>query len=189
MMITDEAVEKMHLAIKQGDMALLQELLKTHNNLLLSYEKIYQSAVFWAAHSNQADMIYYLVGMGADANATYEEDSPLREAVASCAFEAIAALASVGINVNSKENDDWTILHIAANWHDADMIEALVRAGADVNVEDDSGLTPLDAAELRTDRVSFSEQARALSILRNLGAKRGSGRRMDSAFPPNSLKS
>src|SRR4029434_8254246 len=42
--------------------------------------------------------------------------------------------------------DGTTALHWAAHWNDAEAVEALIRAGADVNAANDLGVTPLGLA-------------------------------------------
>ena len=47
-------------------------------------------------------------------------------------------------DVNARDEDDWTPLHIAAWWDARDVAELLLDKGADVNARDEDGWTPLD---------------------------------------------
>ena len=50
------------------------------------------------------------------------------------------------LTVNSRDSSGDTPLHIAAIWGDADAIESLLAAGADVNAKGDMSCTPLHYA-------------------------------------------
>src|SRR4051812_8030513 len=58
---------------------------------------------------------------------------------------ADAALPSFDppLTVASRTSEDYAPLHVAAIWGDAEAVEMLVRAGADVNAVGDKGYTPL----------------------------------------------
>jgi ankyrin repeat protein len=81
----------------------------------------------------------------------------------------IGLLIGFGARVDEPEgNYGWTPLHIAAGRGLITPAEQLLEAGAQINVPDKTGATPLDLAELS------SESAMA-EFLRQRGAQRGSG--------------
>ena len=57
-----------------------------------------------------------------------------------------ALLKTPGLNVNARQGDGATALEWAVYWEDADMVAQLIHAGADVNLANDLGATPLGLA-------------------------------------------
>lgn len=71
----------------------------------------------------------------------------------------------VGINPNQKDRRGETPLHLAAGYDDKpEIVEVLIKNGADVNIRDDSGYTPLHTA-------CYSNNKGSVSILLNNGAE------------------
>ncbi len=68
---------------------------------------------------------------------------PLHEAVEIGDGDEVEALINSGADVNAKNNQGWTPLHIVL---DKDIAAILVANGADVNAKDKYGWTPLHAA-------------------------------------------
>ena len=71
----------------------------------------------------------------------------LVEAVKAADQAAIRTLLTERVDVNTPEADGTTALHWAADGDNPELVELLIRAGADVNQADFTGRTPLAAAE------------------------------------------
>ncbi len=63
-----------------------------------------------------------------------------------CALEIVRFLVENGYDVNDNSNDRGYILQVAAGASHLSVVEYLLSAGADPNVVDDNGMTPLDGA-------------------------------------------
>ena len=61
--------------------------------------------------------------------------------------ELIAAFIEAKANVNAPDPEGKTLLHWAAEKNRMDLVELLVKAGADVNLRTKNGMTPLDFAK------------------------------------------
>lgn len=75
--------------------------------------------------------------------------TPLHRAasIGSIAIMRLLIQLAKGVNVNAKDNDGWTSLHHALAEGHADAAIYLVdEAGADVNIENDDGQTPIQVA-------------------------------------------
>lgn len=85
-------------------------------------------------------------------------DDVLGIAVAHCDINAVKNLISKGFNVNVKNNDENTPLHLAVMCDDLEIMQILINSGAEVNAQNKSGDTPLSIAVIR-------ENIGAISIL------------------------
>ena len=61
----------------------------------------------------------------------------------------IQAMIGEGVEVNAKDKEDWTPLHQAAKAGKAEVIPALIEAGAYIYVTDNKSRTPLKLAKIR----------------------------------------
>ena len=61
-------------------------------------------------------------------------------------IEAVKQHLAAGSDVNAKNSDDWTPLHLAADKGHKEIAELLIDKGADVNAKDEDSWTPLHSA-------------------------------------------
>src|SRR5258708_22268987 len=70
-------------------------------------------------------------------------DLRLVEAVKNKDTDTVRSLLANHVDVNTLQGDGSTALSWAAHWDDLKVADLLIRAGADVNAADQSGVTPL----------------------------------------------
>ena len=118
-------------------------------------------AIHWAAKDGYPDILDLLLAQGADVNAQSNNYS----ALACCCGYVSAAETNVpdkrqhdylgctrlllekGAEVDSLDDEGWTPLHILSyQGNDADMVECLLTAGADINALTEMGATSLGLA-------------------------------------------
>ena len=75
-------------------------------------------------------------------------ESALRSAGLDGNIEAVKQHLAAGAEVNAKDEDGWTPLHLAAEEGHKEIAELLIDKGADVNVGEEEAYTPLDHATL-----------------------------------------
>src|SRR5437870_3083799 len=73
---------------------------------------------------------------------------PLVDAVKTGDRTAALAMIEQRINVNTPEADGTTALHWAMHRNDMDLVDRLIRAGANVKAKNDFGATPMSEAAL-----------------------------------------
>ena len=61
-------------------------------------------------------------------------------------IEAVKQHLAAGTDVNAKDEDGWTLLHLTAYNGQKDIVELLITNGADVNAKTKGGVTPLSNA-------------------------------------------
>ncbi len=81
-----------------------------------------------------------------------KKNKDLSKAVTDGNISAINALLASGANINAKNFEGWTPLHMAVMKNSRDIVELLISKGADVNAKGSRGLTPLHGAAIKGQR-------------------------------------
>ena len=113
-----------------------------------------KSAMFYAAGRGFAGIVETLHGLGIDVNqvlgndltalmwaAGYSSDVPASDGLAT-----VVLLLDLGAEVGARDNRGRTALMIAAERDHAEVVDALVKAGAMPDIQDKKGETALDLA-------------------------------------------
>lgn len=143
------------------------------------------TALHFAATESEAEVVDALVGAGADVEATDDTGrTPLHCAAGAGSLEAVMALLKHGADVNAEDCDSETPLHYAAvggtgTRGTAEVIEYLLKSGADETVLDDDGYIASDLVGLNvSDEGKLAEDVeRVRQLLRNAPADRAWRRR------------
>src|SRR5438132_4524781 len=80
----------------------------------------------------------------------------LVDAVKSGDRSAALALLQQKVNVNTPESDGTTALHWAVQKDDVDLVDRLIKAGANVKAKNDYGSTPMAEADRKSTRLNSS---------------------------------
>ena len=132
-----------------------------------------------AARDGNAPEIRALVARGADANAFdgVNDWTPLEHAVHKHQPAAITALLDVGADPNRADPRGSTPLMMAAGYGSTDIVQLLLRRGADLRLRDSGGATALDWAVSGINDIDrftlFDCQAPTIEVLRKAGAPAG----------------
>jgi uncharacterized protein len=88
-----------------------------------------------------------LAGRDVNMRTEYDQWNLLHKAMVSVGEppnpEVIRHLIGLGVDVNAKDRRRWTPLHFAARTKSAPVVKLLIEAGAELDAEDDEGITPL----------------------------------------------
>jgi len=113
-----------------------------------SYDEKGRTLIHYAATYDSADHIKTLVSRGGNINAKDTDGkTPLMVSARQRSPRALEYLLSIGANPNSQDNDGWSPLMYALGYDRA--VEALLKAGADVNASTIYSQTSLMIASLR----------------------------------------
>jgi ankyrin len=131
-------------AVKSGDKAAALALIDRRADVNAP-EADGTTALHWAVHQNDLDLVQRLLRAGAKANAVNDYGaSPMSEAATAASPEMLAALLEAGADVESPNPDGQTSLMIVARTGRVDAAQMLLRHGARVNaVEKWRGQTAL----------------------------------------------
>jgi ankyrin repeat protein len=80
-------------------------------------------------------------------------------------IEQMQGLLAQRVEVNARNPQGWTSLHVAAAGGDIAVVELLLRHGADVNAQSHVGATPLDNA------ITYSQHRAVVALLEAHGAQ------------------
>ncbi|XP_039045466.1 ankyrin-1-like [Hibiscus syriacus] len=106
----------------------------------------------WAAGHGQHDAVKVLLEHNANPNAETEDNvTPLLSAVAAGSLASLDLLIQAGAKVNITAGGA-TPLHIAADHGNPELINSLLKAGADPNAIDEDGQKPIQVAAARGQR-------------------------------------
>ena len=117
-------------------------------NFMKSFLKSIEDTLAGAARMGDLEAIKQYVADGVDVNALFFEMPPLTWAAMMGQTEAARLLLQHGAEVNGRNSDDNTALHLAIFLGRAGTAELLLKSGADVNAKNDDGATPVDLLQV-----------------------------------------
>ena len=117
-------------------------------DFMKNFLKSIEDTIVGAARMGDLEAIKQHIAEGADVNALHFEMPPLTWAAVMGQTEAAELLLQHGANVNGRNRDDNTALHLAMFLGRAETTELLLRSGADVNAKNDDGATPVDTLQV-----------------------------------------
>lgn len=142
----DDTSTLLSLAVQNNSEQIVKMLIDAKQDVN-SHSKYSESPVSLAATCNHKNtkIIELLINAGAKVHDHLE----LEQVLDWDDFNAVKILIKAGANVNTRSNNrGWTAFHLAAMNNDTAMINYLLSRGADANIKDHSGLTPLQRAAL-----------------------------------------
>ncbi|NLS91307.1 MAG: ankyrin repeat domain-containing protein [Planctomycetaceae bacterium] len=140
--------EKFYDAATFGEMRTVREMLAEDPTLIRSTDEWGFTALHGVAGEEQFEMAEFLLDAGADPNAKNDEGiTPLHLAAHP---EMVELLVRRGADINIRSEDGSTPLLVqAAEAEGYDVMEALLRLGADAKATDGAGRNAIDIARLR----------------------------------------
>ncbi|CAM9682229.1 unnamed protein product, partial [Hapterophycus canaliculatus] len=149
------------LQLGRRDVAMMTALIK-HGADVEAVDKLGYTALHWTATDGVAGVVDALLEAGANLEApssavrlcggySFKGITPLHLAAFWRKFEAMASLLHKGANVNVKDHEGLTPLHVvcksSVQVHSAEVADFLLRRGADETVSDKDGQLALDIVE------------------------------------------
>lgn len=149
-----------------GDRETIKSMLAKNPKLISATDEYGFTALHGVAGQDEPELAKFLIDSGADVSAKNDMDmTPLHIAQSASLVEV---LVRHGADVNARAKDGWTPLHVQAQEGEdtgaLEVMEALLKAGADPNLVDDEGNTPTTFARER-------EESEKVELLRAHGAK------------------
>ena len=117
-------------------------------NFMKSFLKSIEDTLAGAARMGDLEAIKQHIADGVDVNALFFEMPPLTWAAMMGQTEAVRLLLQHSADVNGRNRDDNTALHLAIFLGRAGTAELLLKSGADVNAKNDDGATPVDLLQV-----------------------------------------
>ena len=138
-----------------GKTEVVARFLNDDSSLLDSYSPEGFTALALAAHFGHIETLEFLIARGGNVNAVSKHAmnvTPLHAALFGRRVEAAKVLVAAGADVTTKRGGTgwpragWTALHYCAGYGFAELVEPLIKRGADINEPDDEGKTPIRIA-------------------------------------------
>ncbi len=128
---------------KRGDLKDLKQTIDADPKLANTQRNDGVPLLYFAAANGHADIVDYLIKMGAVVDAKTEYGGALHVAVRGEHRAAVAVLLKSKANPNLRDNWGKSPLHGTTQNRDERIAQLLVKAGADVSAVDHQGRTPL----------------------------------------------
>ena len=137
----------LHLAIKLKDLEIIKVLVSNGADLEFR-DGNEETALKSAVRTDRINILEYLIAQGADVNASGKSDtSPITTAAYEGNKEVIQLLVKNGADIHHKSEDNhWTLLHYAAKYNHAHLIDFLIESGIDVDSRSRNGWSALATA-------------------------------------------
>ncbi|HZS45652.1 MAG TPA: sigma-70 family RNA polymerase sigma factor [Blastocatellia bacterium] len=138
-----------------GRTDLVAEFIKDESSAIDQYSREGFTPLGLAAHFGHVETAKFLIDQGADVNVVSRHPlgvTPLHAALFGKKIDTALLLLDHGANVNAQRGggswprSGWTALHYAAAFGFIDLVQRLINLGADLNIEDNEGKTPLRVA-------------------------------------------
>ena len=113
-------------------------------NFAKRFLKLMKNTIVGAARDGDIKALKQHIAKGADVNALHFEMPPLTWAALMGQTEAVKLLLQHGADINGRNKDDNTALHLAAFFGRADAVKVLLENGANIKARNDDGATPID---------------------------------------------
>ncbi|CEJ81497.1 hypothetical protein VHEMI01619 [[Torrubiella] hemipterigena] len=135
----------LHNAIRRGHRAAVKRLLDLGANVNTQNNK--EIGTLELA-TNSMDMIKLLLQYGAEINQKSRQGFTLMHKMAKQRYDdatrdAFFKLVKLGINIDTRDNEVYTAVHTAAKSKNAQLMELCIDGGADMEIMNDAGWTPL----------------------------------------------
>uniref|UniRef100_A0A8C5HT21 Serine/threonine-protein phosphatase 6 regulatory ankyrin repeat subunit C-like n=1 Tax=Gouania willdenowi TaxID=441366 RepID=A0A8C5HT21_GOUWI len=136
--------QPIHLAAHLGHVGVVKLLLSYGGDVMCTDKRGY-TPLHAAAANAQSDMVMYLLSLGVERN--YHGNTPLHLAAASSSgVLCLEMLVSNGADVNIRNKDGRSALHMAAMYGRFTGSQILIQNGGEVDCVDKKGNTPLHVA-------------------------------------------
>ena len=153
-----------------------------------------ENTLVGAARAGNLEAIKQHIADGTDVNALHFEMPPLTWAAVMGQTEAAELLLQHGADINGRNRDGNTALHLAMFLGRAETAELLLKSGADVTAKNDDGATPIDTIGVPWEMTKFASEFMGVELEQEqVEAGKAKIREMFSAdanigaeIPPNS---
>lgn len=129
----------------------------SHHTMDGLVEHEYDDIVCYAVERNCPSVVAYLAENGFDMNSVSGGERPLHRAIQDNYFQCAKVLLDHGADINGLTSQSNTPLHYAYMWGNMDMVEWLIKCGADKRITNSSGQRPHEAT-IMSSRVSVSDK-------------------------------
>ncbi len=146
--------------------------------------KLTEDTIVGAVREGDIEAIKQHIAEGAEVNELFFEMPPLTWAVTTGQTEAVELLLQHGADINGRNRDGNTALHLAVFLGHAETAELLLNNGADVIAKNDDGATPVDLLAVPWEMTRFMAGALGIELEREqVEAGKAKIREMLSANP------
>ena len=148
-------VTMLEVAASHNQLEIMQYLIRKGADVNLAYDE--RTMLHTAAYLGSVQMLRLLIDNGANVNSKgFRNSSALHEAVGFItsddnpdkSLEIVEILLSHGVDIDTKDEDNYTALHLVGNLR---IAEFLINRGADINAKSKGGDRPLDRAAVGGD--------------------------------------
>ncbi|MCJ7454088.1 MAG: ankyrin repeat domain-containing protein [Wolbachia endosymbiont of Homalodisca vitripennis] len=144
--MTINSITPLYLAAQEGHEEVAEVLIANKANV--NFVNVEGTPLHIAAGHGHVNVVEVLLSNRAKVNVKDNKSrTPLELAVAHGHLQVVKMLLQYKkVDMNAKGNDDWTILHIASQESNLEMVKCLVDEGSNINAKNASGSKPIHIA-------------------------------------------
>lgn len=147
--MNSKIMKELVLSIKRRDLKKMRSILEKNSNIDINVMDVFgKTLAHYCVVYGSLEIAEYLYKKGLDfsVESSLSHFTPMQLALSENRPDMVEFLVSIGVSIDAKTRDGFSLLHVAVLRRNIDVIKVLLRNGVDPNTQDNDKQTPLHIA-------------------------------------------